>query len=67
MRFLLTILCWLVGVLILGQLFVWFLALGSGHNLPQATQTAFLQNLIVLIIIGVSGIFWVNVPRNRHK
>ena len=50
MRLILTILYWVVGILILGLLSIAFLAIGSGHNIPKATQTAFLRNLIILII-----------------
>lgn len=58
MKLLLTILLWIVCFLILGQLFIWFLALGSGHNLPNDTQTAFLRNIIILIVLLVAIIFW---------
>jgi hypothetical protein len=58
MKLLLTVLLWIVCFLILGQLFIWFLALGSGHNLHKDTQTAFLRNIIILIVSLVAIIFW---------
>ena len=47
-----------IGILIFGQLFVWFLALGSGHNIPEDTQAAFLRNLVVLGIIFILFTIW---------
>jgi len=48
-----SILLWLVGLLIIGQLFIWFLALGSGHNLTTDTKITFSRNLTLLVVLEV--------------
>jgi len=58
MKLLLTILLWLVCFLILGQLFIWFLALVCVHDLLIVTQTAFLRNIIILIGSLVTIVFF---------
>ena len=50
MKLLPIILLWLAIILLVGQLFICFLAYGSGHNIPKDTETAFLRNVIILFV-----------------
>lgn len=63
MKWLSILLLWLIRFLVVIQLFIWFLALGSGHNLPNDTQIAFLRNSIILIVLLIGVVFW---RRNNH-
>jgi len=58
MKLLSTILLWLAILLLVGQLFIWFLAYGSGHNIPKDTEMAFLRNVIILFVTIVLFYLW---------
>ena len=58
MRILITVFIWIAIMLLIGQLFIWFLAIGSGHNIPSDTTSAFLRNVVILLIISVGLSYW---------
>lgn len=58
MRILLTIFQGLAFVLLALQLLWWFMAIGSGHNIPKETTNIFSMNVIILIMVIIGLFFW---------
>ncbi|RFS17708.1 hypothetical protein D0T08_00180 [Emticicia sp. C21] len=58
MRIILTVLQGIAFVLLALQLLWWFMAIGSGHQIPQKTTNIFSINVIILIVIIIGLFFW---------
>jgi hypothetical protein len=58
MKLIQTILQWLASILLVGQLFLWLMAIGSGHKIPQKTTDVFLRNIIILVVVLMGLLLW---------
>lgn len=67
MRIILTILQGLAFVLLALQLLWWFMAIGSGHNIPQETTNIFSINIIILIVVIIGLFFWKRSRKSKEE
>ena len=63
MKLVLNIVLRVLIFLAITNLFIWFCAIGSGHNIPEKTIVTFIIRFFVLVILG--GIISLLLRRNN--